>query len=362
MLSKTERTYFMIQLHLKTALLAVALLAPLSSPASARAQSAPSILNTVKSTGALQCGVVREEEDYSKAEVHGNRAAFDVDLCKAISVAVLGDKAKTLLQSFPDEPKAIEALRAGKIQVIASATPSLVNQAALGVAFSPIVFFDGQGFLVLKSSGIHSPKDLTGKKVCFIDQTSNIENLTAYATRENVKLIPFPFEEQGEMEAAMFTGNCAAVTTDITQLANTRARFNVRGKFDILPQTLSSDPLAVAYLPGDAQWSAVVNATIGALLQAEESGITAANIDQQRSAPGDTLEAPVRAYFVNGIGLAAMLHLDPDWAVHVVKSVGNYGEIYERDLGSKSPMQLPRGLNNLWNQGGVLYAPPLGGK
>ena len=247
----------MTKLHLTAALLAAAPLAASST----HAQTAPSILNTVKSTGTLQCGVVREEEDYSKADVHGNRAALDIDLCKAVAAAVIGEKAKTVFQSFPDEPKAIAALRAGKVQIIATATPSLLNQAAVGIGFSPVVLFDGEGFLVLKTSAIHSPKDLAGKKVCFIDQTSNVENLTAYAAREQVKLIPFPFEEQGEMEAAMHTSNCAAVTTDITQLANTRARFNVRAKdFEILPQTISKDPLAIAYLPGDTLWGAAVNA------------------------------------------------------------------------------------------------------
>jgi general L-amino acid transport system substrate-binding protein len=349
----------MIQFHLKAALLAAAMLVPLAG----NAQGTTSTLNTVKSTGTLQCGVIREEEDYSKADVHGNRAAFDIDICKAVAAAVIGEKAKTVFQSFPDEPKAIEALRAGKIQLIATATTSLINQGALGAGFSPVVLFDGEGFLVLKSSGIHTPKDLAGKKVCFIDQTSNVENLTAWAAREGVKLIPFPFEEQGEMEAAMYTGNCAAVTTDITQLANTRARFNTRAKeFEILPQTISQDPLAVAYLQGDAPWGAAVTATVSAVLQAEESGVTMANVDQQRNNTGAGVDPAVRAYFATNSGLGGMLHLDPDWAVRAIKAVGNYGELYERDLGSKSPLQLPRGQSNLWNAGGLLYAPPLGSK
>ncbi len=321
---------------------------------------AGSILDTVKTSGALQCGVIREEEDYSKADTHGNRAAFDIDICKAISTAVLGDKGKIVFSAFSDEPSAMQALRAGKVQVIATATPSVTNRLLLGVAFSPVMLFDGQGFLVRSASGIHSLADLAGKKVCFIDQTTNVENLTAYAAREKVKLIPFPFEEEGEMEAAMYTANCAAMTTDVTQLANTRARFNVRAKdFDILPQLISKDPLAAAYLPGDPLWASVVDATMSVILQAEESNLTAASIDQQRT---DTTDPAIPLYFAAHSGLATTLHLDPDWAVRVIRATGNYGEMYERDLGSKTPLQLPRGINRPWNQGGMLYAPAIGSR
>ena len=319
-----------------------------------------SILDTVKSTATLHCGVVREEEDYSKADTHGNRAAFDIDICKAISSAIIGNKGKVVFSAFSDEPSAIQALRAGKVQVIASASPSMTNTILLGISFSPVMLIDGQGFLVKKSSGITSPADLAGKKVCFIDQTTNVENLTAWSQRENVKVIPFPFEEQGEMEAAMYTANCAAMTSDVTQLANTRARFNVRAKeFDILPQLIAKDPLAVAYLPGDTKWSNAIDATMSVILQAEESKITAANVDQQRS---DTTDPAIAFYFSAKSGLATRLGLDPDWAVRVIHATGNYGEMYERDLGSKNPLQLPRGLNRLWDQGGMLYAPALGSR
>ena len=334
-----------------------ALLAPLVLLA-ADAPAVSSNLATVKSKGTLSCGVVREEEDYSKADVHGNRAAFDIDICKALSTAILGTNAKTEFRTFYDEPTAITALRSGKVAVIATATPNLTNTAALGVSFSPVILFDGQGFLVRKNSGITNPRDLAGKKVCFIAETSNADNLPAYAARENINLFPFPFEEEGEMEAAMYTANCAAMTSDITQLANTRARFNVRAReFDILPQLIAKDPLAVAYMPGDRSWAAVIDATVSALLVAEERGVTAANVEAKRS---ESADLTLQAFFAKNSGLATRLQLDPDWAVRVIKSVGNYGEMYERDLGTKSPLQLPRGLSNLWNRGGLLYAPPLG--
>ena len=320
------------------------------------AAPAPSTLAAVKSTGTLRCGVIREEEDYSKAEVHGNRAAFDIDVCKAIATAVVGGEQKTLFLTYPDEPKAMEALRTGKIQVVASATPNFANVSELGIDFSPVILFDGQGFLVNKRFNISTLKDLAGQKVCFISGTSNGEHLALLAAREKIDLIPFPFEEQGEMEAAMFTANCAAMTTDVTQLANTRARYRAHAKdFDILPQLISADPLAVAYARGDPEWASVVNAVVAAIVQAEESGITAANVDQRRS---DSLDPAVRFYFAKDSGVPGLLHLEPDWAVRVVKAVGNYGEMYDRDLGAKNPLQLPRGLNHLWNEGGLIYAPP----
>jgi general L-amino acid transport system substrate-binding protein len=324
--------------------------------AHAGANDAPSTLSSVKSTGVLQCGVIREAEDYSKAEVHGNRAAFDIDICKAIAVGVLGEQQRTLFLTYPDEPTAIQALLAGKIQVVASATPNFANISEMGVAFSPVILMDGQGFLVNKRFRISTPKDLAGQKVCFVSGTSVGENLALFAQREQIGLIPFPFEEQGEMEAAMYTANCAAMTTDITQLANTRARYRDRASdFDILAGSITSDPLAVAYARGDLQWASVVNAIVSAVIQAEQSGITAANIDQRRM---DSNDPAVRFYFAKGSGVANLLQLKPDWATNVVKAVGNYGELYERDLGDKNPLNIPRGQNNLWDKGGVIYAQP----
>jgi general L-amino acid transport system substrate-binding protein len=157
----------------------------------------------------------------------------------------------------------------------------------------------------------------------------------------------------------MYTANCAAMTSDVTRLANTRARYNVRAKdFEILPQTISLDPLAVAYVSGDQEWSAVVNAAVSLLIQAEESGITAANVEDKRS---ETTDPAVLYYFGPKSGTGSFLHLDPDWAVREIEAVGNYGEMYERDLGSGSPLLIPRGRNALWDRGGMMYAPPIGG-
>jgi general L-amino acid transport system substrate-binding protein len=340
--------------YLKVFLTLAALFLP-SCAISSAAPASKEVLETVKTTNTLTCGVIREEEDYSKADTHGNRAALDRDICKGLASAVLGDKGKVIFATYPDEPTAIRALNDGKIEVVATATPGFTNTAVFHVDFSPVIFFDGQGFLVNKASGITDVKQLDGKKVCFIDETTNAVHLPLYGAREKIKFFPFPFEEQGEMEAAMYTANCAAMTTDITQLANTRARFNSRAKeFALLPQLITKDPLAVAYRSGDAQWAAVVDWTIAALIQAEESGVTTANIDQQRET---TADPAIQLYFNKSSGMGTTLGLDADWAVRAIKSVGNYGELYERDLGSGSPLNIPRGMNALWSQGGLIYAP-----
>lgn len=350
----------MIRTYLKAALYSACLLLAAhcyaSEPSRAIAATT-STLDTIKKTGVLTCGIIREEEDYSKADTHGNRAAFDRDICKALGAAVLGDKVKIIFAPYPDEPAAIKALSEGKVAVIATATPDFVNQTAFHIGFSPVLFFDGEGFLVKKDSGITNAKDLAGKKVCFIDETTNAVNLRLYAAREKVALLPFPFEEQGEMEAAMYTANCAAMSTDVTQLANTRARFGTRAKeFEILPQLISKDPLAVAYHGGDAQWAAIVDWTMNALLQAEESGVTAATVEESANS---TMDPVARLYFAKGSRVAMTLGLDAGWAVRAVKSAGNYGEMFERDMGSGSPLQMPRGVNALWNEGGLLFASPM---
>jgi general L-amino acid transport system substrate-binding protein len=344
----------MIRGYFKAVCSFAALVSPLCAHAAAT-HTDTKVLEVVKATNTLTCGVIREEEDYSKADTHGNRAALDRDLCKGLASAVLGDKGKVIFATYPDEPTAIKALNDGKVEVVASATPSFTNTTIFHIAFSPVVFFDGQGFLVNKSLGITNVKELDSKKVCFIDETTNAVHLPLYGAREKINFYPFPFEEQGEMEAAMYTANCAAMTTDITQLANTRARFNGRAKeFVLLPEVITKDPLAVAYRAGDAQWAAVIDWTIAALIQAEESGVTSTNVDKQREV---TADPAVQLYFSKSSGMGATLGLDADWATRAVKSVGNYGELYERDLGSGSPLQIPRGMNALWSNGGLIYAP-----
>jgi general L-amino acid transport system substrate-binding protein len=220
----------------------------------------------------------------------------------------------------------------------------------------PVIFHDHQGLLVNQAAGMHAIGDLAGKKICFLVGTEIEAQLTAYMNRRKMKFIPGPFSEEGEMEAAFVTRNCAAVSADISQLAYERIAFkNMAQNFAILPEIVAKDPLAPAYGQGDPQWAAIVDWTMYALIQAEESGVTQANVAAMKSS-GDLV---VQRLLGIQRGYGQYLGLDDAWAARVIESVGNYGEIFERDLGAASPMHLDRGMNRPWTEGGLLWAAPM---
>lgn len=312
-------------------------------------------LDRIRSSQALVCGVVKEEEDYSRAEDHGNRAAFDVDLCKAVAVAVLGPAAHLVIKSFPDEPFAIRALRSGTIDLVATAGISVAN-ATQDVAFSPPVLLDGQGMLFPRNPAIHSAADLAGKRVCFLTGSAAEDGLHSYAEAHGISYIWYPFSEAGEMEAAFFTGNCDAVTSDLTQLANIRGIEEKRSKdFTILPETFRDDPLGVATWAGDPLFSTTVYWTVEALLNAEQLDITQENV----KALAGSQRPEIQQLLGQGLGVADRLGARPHWGAEVIAAVGNYGEVFDRDLGAHSTLHLERGANRLIKQGGALYPVPL---
>lgn len=318
---------------------------------------AQATLAKVKAAGLLICGLNREEPEYSNLDAHGNRALFDVDLCKAVAVAVLGANARFNIVPFSDENDSLKALRAGKIDLLATASPTLTNNTALGFVFGPVMLFDNQALMVNNGMGVHSARDLAGKKICYLTETNIELNLNAWMAREHISFVPFPFQEEGEMEAAYLTNNCAAITADATQLAYERIAFRAKGRdYEILPDVLAKDPLASATRSDDAAWSAIVTWVDTALLEAEESGITAANAKAIR---GSTSDLAIQRFLGATPGLGRPLGLDDTWAFRTIEAVGNYGEIYARDLGPATPMRLDRGLNRLWNAGGLLFAAPM---
>jgi general L-amino acid transport system substrate-binding protein len=204
--------------------------------------------------------------------------------------------------------------------------------------------------------GIASPRDLAGKKVCYLGGTEIEMQLQSYMQRENIKWLPFPFQEEGEMEAALVTRNCAAVSADVSQLGYERLGFKgVAKDFEILPDVIAKDPLAPTYRLDDPQWAAIVNWTVEALIQAEESGVTQANLPEMKKSD----DMVIRRLLGVQRGYGQLIGLDDAWAARVIEAVGNYGEIFERDLGSGSVMKLDRGANRLWTQGGLMYALPI---
>ena len=316
---------------------------------------AGSTLKAVRRAAVLNCGINRAEADYSKDDTHGNLAAFGADICKAVAVAALGSAAQVAAKSLPDEPHALAALQAGTVALVAGATPSVSHRAVYAAGFGPTIFFDGQGFIVADAAAVTSLQDFAGKQICYISNTHADATLIHFFHDKGIGFIPFPFEEQGEMEAALFTGHCAAVTGDLSQIADTRYGFHGgANRFVILDDVIEQDPLAPAYRLDDPQWAAIVDWTMNLLIQAEASGVTAANVEAMRQ----STDPLVQRLLGTTPGIGRMLGLDDAWAVRVIQAVGNYGEIYERDLGDASPLKLKRGPNALWTRGGLLYAQP----
>jgi len=316
-------------------------------------------LAKVRAAKALSCGVDFEEVEYSTEDAHGNHSLFDLDLCKAISVAVLGPGAKAIIVPYRDEKDALKGLKLGEIDVLATASPNLANTAA-GFGFSRPVFYDYQGFLVNKTLGIHSVKDLAGKKTCFIDGYEIATQIQGYMSRQSINWLPFPFQEEGEMEAAFMTNNCAAITADVSQLAFERIAFkSLTRNFEILPDVVAKDPLAIAYRLDDPQWALLMDWVPNALIQAEESGVTQSNVAAMSSDAKSAHDPVIERLLGTHKGWGGFLSLDDAWAPHMIEAVGNYGELYERTLGSNSLMHLPRGANNLWTNGGLMVAAPM---
>jgi general L-amino acid transport system substrate-binding protein len=330
------------------------LLASIAFPARA------ATLDHIRQTKTLRCGINQETPEYSTSDDHGARQAFDADICKAVAVAILGPNARTTLVPYPDDVAAMAALPTGKVDLVPTLTLDLKHSANTGIVFSPPLLYDGVGFLVPLSASLTHAAELSDRKVCFLAETEVEAALRAWFSRQptqpNLTFVPFPFQEEGEMEAAFTTGNCTALAGDLTRLADTRVAFGpLSARYTLLPEQISKDPLAAASRAGDPAFAAIVRWTIEILLQAEESGLTRQNI-----AAAPTSSDPTVAILTGQTReIGARLSLDNAWATRVIAAVGNYGEIYDRDLGDQSPLKLPRALNRLYTQGGLMYPLPL---
>jgi len=336
-------------------LLLVSLLLASSIPTVVFAESPT--LNKIRAAKSLNCGVDFEEVEYSTADAHGNHSRFDLDLCKAVAVAVLGPGAHFTAVPYRAEADALKGLKAGDVDVLATASANYVNTSSGTFAFSRPVFYDFQGFLVNKTMNIHSAKDFAGKKVCFIGGTEIEDQVQAFMKREGIKWLPFSFQEEGEMEAAFVTGNCAAITADVSQLGFERIAYKgFAAKCEILPDVVANDPLALTTRSGDAQWSAIVDWVANGLVLAEQSGVTQANVLAMKKSSDDLV---VMRLLGSQKGYGQFLGLDDAWAAHVIEAVGNYGELFDRTLGAGSPMRLERGANSLSTRGGLMVGEPI---
>jgi general L-amino acid transport system substrate-binding protein len=243
--------------------------------------------------------------------------------------------------------------------MVPSLPDDFMHATTMHLAFTRPVLWDGVGFLLLSSSPVRRARQLSGKKICFLAETQVEESTRAWFLREHLDFVPFPFQEEGEMQAAFSTGNCGALAGDRTRLAETQAAMKLHDKSTrLVPQSISRDPLAAAVRDDDGQWRLIVNWVMEGLLEAEQSGITQANVLDLQSREAERSDPERRFLLGASHQVGNALGLGNDWVVRVIQATGNYGEIYQRTLGSGSPMKLPRGDNRLYRDGGAMLALP----
>jgi len=313
-------------------------------------------LESIKTRGQLVCGVSTGTAGFAMADSKGTYQGLDVDFCHGLSAAIFGtpDKVKYVPLSAPQR---FTALQSGEIDVLArNSTWTLQREGSLGLLFGPVVFYDGQGFMVSKKLGVKSAKDLSGATVCVQPGTTTELNLADYFRSNKLQLKEVVIENLDEIENAFFSGRCDAYTTDGSGLAGTRvSKAPNPDDYMILPERISKEPLAPVVRQGDDQWFDIIRWTVFALIDAEEHGISSNTVDQQLKSDDPNVQRLLGVTAGNGKALG----LDEKWAYNVIKSVGNYGEIYDRNVGKDSPLKLDRGLNDVWTHGGLMYAPPL---
>lgn len=315
------------------------------------------VLEALKSRGTLRCGVSEGIPGFSERDAAGRWQGFDVDICRAVAAAVFGDGER--VEFVPLRASArFPALQARKIDLLLRNTSwTLTREAILKLQFPAILLYDGQGFMVPADSSVQAPTDLAGATVCVEKGTTHMRNLRDYFGARDLSVNPLTIDSATGVVEAFTAGRCQAYSADTSQLAAARSRLpGGRQSWRILDERISKEPLAPVVWGGDQEWTTLVRWVIHALILAEESGATQANLDQvlaEGRTPLSRLSHDERTLLARNLGLT------PGWAVRAVKTVGHYGELFERHLGPDSPLGLERGPNRLWTQGGLLYAPSI---
>jgi len=333
------------------ATIALFILAWLAPPA-----TAGDTLAQVKSRGTLRCGVSNGIAGFSIKDASARWSGLEVDFCRAVAAAALGNAEKiTFVPLLASER--FPALKSNAIDLLARSTVwTLSREAGLKVLFPGILLYDSQGFMVQATGGVKSAAQLNGETICVEKGTTHERNLAVFFSAHGRSVSPLVIASATAVAVAFFSGRCKAYTSDISQLAVARLRAPAGQTFDILPEHISKEPLGPVVRSGDDEWLTLVRWVLFALIAAEEQGISRDNVRAIR----ETTRHPAlrRAVGADG-GFGPMLGTDQNWALHAVESVGNYGEMFERNLGGHSPLHLERGLNRLWTLGGLMYAPPL---
>jgi len=323
----------------------------------ASAAQAGETLDAIKARGLVACAVNTGLPGWSSPDSQGVWSGFDVDFCRAFAVALFNDPNKVKLEPTTSQTR-FQALQSREVDVLTrNVTLTLTRDTTLGFHAAGVNFYDGQGFMVPAKMGVKSAKELNGATICVQPGTTTELNLADYFRATSMTFTPVVIEKLDEVTGAFFSGRCDAYTTDASGLAAVRA---ARGgtamqDFVILPERISKEPLGPMVRKGDDQWFAIVKWTLTMMIEAEEYGVNKANVDQMLGSkdPG------IRRLLGVEPGFGKALGLDEKWAYNVIKTIGNYGDVFERNLGKNTNLKMDRSLNALWTQGGLLYAIPL---
>ncbi|WP_439579535.1 amino acid ABC transporter substrate-binding protein [Elioraea sp.] len=317
--------------------------------------AAASTLDTVKQRGSLICGIHGGRAGFSVLDSQGRWTGIDIDTCRAVAAAVLGDASKTQFVRTTAQSR-FPALQTGEIDILTNnVTKTLMRDTSLGFDFGPITFYDAQGFMVPRALGATTVKDLNGATVC-VAPGSTSEKVVADVFRQHgMQYRAVVIDKPQELSQAFFSGRCDVNVQTTSGLASQRSIFAANpDDFVFLPEIAGKDPMGPVVRHGDNQWKDIVTWVVYAMIEAEEAGVTSANVDSFK----DTTDQNIRRLLGLTPGLGRALGLDDQWAYRIIKQVGNYGEAYERSFGAQSALKLPRGINDLWTRGGLLYSPP----
>jgi general L-amino acid transport system substrate-binding protein len=329
--------------------LALMLAAAVQQPAAAQT------LKTVKDRGALSCGVSQGLPGFSSPDDKGNWTGLDVDVCRAVAAAIFDDPTKVKFVPLSAKDR-FTALQSGEIDVLSrNTTWTSSRDTSLGLNFTGVTYYDGQGFLARKALKVNSALELSGASVCVQTGTTNEQNLADYFKTNSMRYEVIAFSSADETVKAYESGRCDVFTADVSQLYSERLKLANPNDHAVLPEVISKEPLGPVVRHGDDQWFDVVKWTLFAMLDAEELGVTQKNVDSMLKTDKPELR---RVLGLDG-NLGEQLGLTKDWVVRIIHHVGNYGESFDRNVGAGSKLGIARGLNKLWNQGGIQYAPPI---
>jgi general L-amino acid transport system substrate-binding protein len=339
---------------LKRGLLAAAM--AVSALVSAAPASAGPVMDAIRARGVLNCGINTGVAGFALPDSRGEWQGLDVDLCRGLAVAIFNDASK--LRFIPlSASTRFTALGAGEVDVLfRGSTQTMLRDTTLGLRHVTTYFFDGHGFMVRNSLGVSRVREMNGATICLIQGTTNEQVTADYFRSVNVPFRPVVFERTDQAAAALQAGRCDSFGTDASQLAAVRSTMQNPRDWTVLPERFSKEPYAAYIRRGDDDWYDVVRWFTTAIIEAEEQGITRANAEEQRRT---STNPNTRRLLGVTPELGQSLRLDPAWAYNVIRAIGNYGELYERTMGENTPVALPRGPNNLWTNGGLMYALPM---